>query len=74
METKILGIILSILGIAGLILAVVYVNGADSSKHLNLLFTAGILGTITFFAGIRVIPGQPTVGKAREVGSNSVSE
>jgi hypothetical protein len=62
METKILGIILSILGIASLILAVVYVNGADSSKHLNLLFTAGILGTIIFFAGIRMVPGQ--AGKA----------
>jgi hypothetical protein len=58
METKILGIILSILGIVSLILAVVYVNGADSSKHLNLLFTAGILGTVIFFAGLWLVPGQ----------------
>ncbi len=66
METKILGIILSILGIAGLILALAFMNGADSSKHVSVLFACGILGAISFFVGIRLIPGQQESAKAIE--------
>jgi hypothetical protein len=74
METKFLGIFLSILGIAGLILALAYMNGADSSKHVSLLLASGILGAISFFLGIRLIPGERPTGKRIEVSPNRVTE
>ncbi len=52
MEAKILGIILSILGITGLILSLVYVNEAAGSHHISALFAGGIFGTALFFTGI----------------------
>lgn len=56
MESKIVGIILCILGITGLILSLVYMNGAVNTEHVNIVFACGIAGTILFFAGIRLIP------------------
>ena len=58
MEGKILGVILSILGIAGLIVALIYVNVAPSIKSVNLLLGCGIGGAICFFAGLWVIPSR----------------
>lgn len=55
MRGKIVGIILSILGIAGLISAFIYINGPDSSDHLAALLARGIIGTIAFFAGIWLV-------------------
>lgn len=72
MERKFLGIFLSILGIAGLILALVFMAGTDSSKHLSILFACGILGTISFFAGIRLIPDQRIGGKGIRVGGKGI--
>jgi hypothetical protein len=52
METKFLGIILSVLGIAGLIVALANIyNG-----NVNILIVSGLAGAIAFFAGIRLIP------------------
>jgi hypothetical protein len=55
MRRKIVGIILSILGIANLVSAFIYMNGSDSADHLTSLFARGILGTIAFFAGIWLV-------------------
>ena len=56
MEAKIVGIILCILGIAGLILSLFYMNEAVNTEHVNIVFACGIAGAILFFAGIRLIP------------------
>ena len=56
MDLKILGIILSILGITGLILALVYINVAVNPQHFNLFFACGIFAAVIFFTGIWMIP------------------
>lgn len=55
MRRKIVGIILSILGIAGLISAFIYMNVGDSSDHLAALLARGVLGAVAFFAGIWLV-------------------
>jgi uncharacterized membrane protein len=56
MEKRVLGIILSILGIAGLILAAVnFMGGGDSAKHIKSIVVFLILGIIFFFAGIGLV-------------------
>lgn len=70
MRRKIVGIILSILGIAGLISAFIYMNGADSADHLAATLARGVLGAIAFFAGIWLVDhatgrrAVPPAGKA----------
>ena len=54
MEKRILGIVLSVLGIAGLIYAgVVFMNGGNNT--VKTLVFAGGLGAIFFFAGISLV-------------------
>jgi len=67
MESKIMGIALSVLGVSGLILALIYMNDAVTSTQFNLLFTAGILGAAAFFAGLWLIPGAHPYKKTVEV-------
>jgi len=56
MEKRILGIILTVLGIAGLIAAAInFVNSKSGSSSAKLIFTYLILGAIFFFAGISLI-------------------
>lgn len=56
MEKRVLGIILSILGITGLILAALsFMNGGEGSKHVKSIFVYAILGIIFFFAGIGLV-------------------
>jgi hypothetical protein len=55
MRRKIVGIIVSILGIAGLISAFIYMNGPESSEHLAALLARGVLGAIAFFAGVWLV-------------------
>lgn len=55
MEGKIWGILLSVLGIAGLILALIYINGPEASSHLTILIGAGVCGALAFFTGIWLI-------------------
>ncbi|MDQ6814360.1 MAG: hypothetical protein M3040_11525 [Bacteroidota bacterium] len=56
MEKKVFGIILTILGIAGLIAAAVnFVNGGSGSYNIKMITVYGILGLIFFFTGIGLI-------------------
>jgi len=47
---------MSVLGVVGLVLAFVFMNNSDSSKHLSLLLASGIGGTLIFFMGIWMVP------------------
>jgi uncharacterized membrane protein len=56
MEKRILGIILSLLGIAGLIYAgVCFMNGGEATRNIKAIIFSGVLGGIFFFAGIGLI-------------------
>lgn len=56
MEKRLLGIVLTVLGIAGLIYAgVVFINAPTGSRNVRAIMFAGILGAIFFFAGISLI-------------------
>ena len=56
MEKRILGIILSIIGVVGLILAAVqFANGVSGSRGIRITLIYAILGAIFFFAGIGLI-------------------
>jgi hypothetical protein len=58
MEGKIVGITLSGLGIAGLLVALFYMNAAENSKDVNVLLGCGFFGAVLFFAGIWMLPGK----------------
>lgn len=56
MEKRLLGIILSLAGIAGLIYAGVnFMNGGTGERNLKAIIITGVLGAIFFFAGIGLI-------------------
>lgn len=56
MEKRILGIVLTVLGIVGLIYAgVVFMNAPSGSNNFRAILFAGVLGAIFFFAGISLI-------------------
>jgi hypothetical protein len=56
MEKRILGISLSVLGVAGLIYAgILFVNGDGDMKNIKTILFSGILGALFFFAGIGLI-------------------
>ncbi len=56
MEKRILGIILTLLGVIGLIYAgVIFINGGGGGKNIRALILAAVLGAIFFFAGISLI-------------------
>ena len=56
MEKRLLGIILSLLGIVGLIYAgVTFMNGGTGEKNIKAIIFTGVLGAIFFFAGIGLI-------------------
>jgi uncharacterized membrane protein len=56
MEKRILGIILSIVGILGLILAAFnFMHGSENSRNVKSIFVYGLLGAIFFFAGIGLV-------------------
>ena len=56
MEKRVLGLILSILGIIGLIYAgVAFLNGDADTRNIKVILFAGILGAIFFFAGIGLV-------------------
>ncbi len=75
MEGKIWGIILSVLGIAGLVLALIAINGiGEGSQHVGTLLAGGIGGAAAFFAGIWLVDykrskakdGKPTLVRVTE--------
>ena len=56
MEKRLLGIILSILGIIGLIYAgVVFMDGSGNTRNIKAILLYGILGAIFFSAGISLV-------------------
>jgi uncharacterized membrane protein len=56
MEKRVLGIILSIVGIIGLIIAAIaIVNSSGSNKGIKEIVVFGVLGAIFFFAGIGLV-------------------
>lgn len=56
MEKRIIGIILTFLGVFGLIYAgVSFVNGGVEAKTIKTIIFTGLLGVIFFFAGIGLI-------------------
>jgi uncharacterized membrane protein len=56
MEKRIIGIILTFLGIAGLILAAVnFMNNTQATRSIKGIIIYSILGAIFFFAGIGLI-------------------
>lgn len=56
MEKRVLGIILSVLGVAGLICAgIAFMNGGSGTKNIKVIMFSGIVGAIFFFAGIGLV-------------------
>ncbi len=56
MEKRILGIIFSLLGAAGLILAAIYfINGSGGTRNVKSIVIYAILGAVFFFAGVGLI-------------------
>lgn len=56
MEKRILGIILSLLGIGGIIYAAfTFVNAGAGTRNIKLIAAFGIVGAIFFFAGIGLV-------------------
>ena len=56
MEKRILGIILSLLGVVGLIYAGInFINGGSGTRNIKIIIFSGIVGAIFFFAGISLI-------------------
>ena len=55
---RLFGIILTVLGIAGLIYsAVLFMNGGSGSNQVKSLIVYGVLGAIFFFTGIGLVKG-----------------
>jgi hypothetical protein len=56
MEKRILGIIFSLLGATGLILAAVnFINGGEGTRNVKSIIIYAILGAIFFFAGVGLV-------------------
>ena len=56
MEKKVFGIVLTILGIAGLIAAAInFVNSSGGGNNVKMIAVYGILGLIFFFTGIGLL-------------------
>lgn len=56
MEKRVLGIILSLMGVAGLIMAAVrFLHGSGGQYNMKEILIYGILGAIFFFAGIGLV-------------------
>jgi hypothetical protein len=56
MEKRVLGIILSLLGVGGIIYAAVsFINGGSGMTNIKAVTAFGIVGAVFFFAGIGLI-------------------
>lgn len=56
MEKRLLGIILSLLGVFGLIYAgFSFMNGGTDTRNIKLIIFTGILGAVFFIAGISLV-------------------
>lgn len=67
MEKRIFGIILTVLGIIGLIMSAMnFAEGVDSNAAIRTTAVYGILGAIFFFAGIGLIRSTREIKKRDE--------
>ncbi|HEY4061387.1 MAG TPA: hypothetical protein VGM30_05780 [Puia sp.] len=66
MEKRTLGIILSIVGIAGLVAAFLCITGFEGGDHVGELLGCGIVGTVIFFVGVRLFPDASVSAKAEK--------
>lgn len=56
MEKRVLGIILTLLGVAALIYsAISFMNGGTGVRNVKAIVAAGVIGAIFFTAGISLI-------------------
>ncbi|MEP6749836.1 MAG: hypothetical protein ABJB86_19010 [Bacteroidota bacterium] len=56
MEKRILGIVLSVLGVVGLIYAgISFINGGSGTKNVKTIIFSAIVGAVFFFAGISLV-------------------
>jgi len=56
MEKRILGIVLSVLGIGGLVYAgVIFMNGGTGERNIKGIIISAVLGAIFFFAAMGLI-------------------
>ena len=56
MEKRVLGIILSLLGVAGLIYAgISFMNGGTGQRNIKAIIFSGVLGAIFFFTGVSLV-------------------
>lgn len=56
MEKKIFGIILTALGIVGIIMGGInFLQGGNQTQNIKEILTYGIIGLVFFFAGIALI-------------------
>jgi hypothetical protein len=56
MEKRIMGMVLSVLGVIGLIYAgIIFLNKGVDGKDFKTILVAGTLGALFFFAGISLI-------------------
>lgn len=56
MEKRVIGIVLTLLGVVGLIMAgMTFLNGGSDNHTIKEIILYGILGAIFFFAGIGLI-------------------
>ena len=56
MEKRVLGIILSLLGVIGLIYAGInFLTGGTDQKNIKAIIFSGVLGAIFFYAGISLV-------------------
>lgn len=56
MEKRVFGIILTVLGIAGLVIAAVnFLNGSVNGRDIKSILVFGVLGAVFFSAGIGLL-------------------
>ena len=56
MEKRVIGIILTLLGVIGILYAGIhFMNGGSSATNIKSIIFTGIVGAIFFFAGIGLI-------------------
>ena len=67
MEKRILGVVFTILGAIGLVMAgYSFINNGDSNYNIKTVAIYGILGLIFFFAGIGLVRSTKDVRKQNE--------
>lgn len=67
MEKRVFGIILTILGIIGLIVAAMqFVETNGGVRNVKMVAVYGILGAVFFFAGIGLIRSTKDIKKSNE--------